>query len=332
MSSWAVALVSKEDTEMHYYTRHIGDYAKDTKHLSLIEHGAYTLLLDWCYATERTLPKDDVQLFRLCNAFSKSEQAAVMAVVEEFFEMQEDGYFHKRIALEVSRYQERSNKMRENVSKRKDRSSKNNSNESESTKEPTIVDTKEPTIVDTEVIQRARVPNNQEPRTNPPTVPQGGQIAQHRASPSAGAFADLNQIIAILNKIFDRKRPWSSEEQHLITEQCVTLDEARLMARYFKASQIDENQRKLLSQQIVTLLRNWPGQLDAARAYLRDIPQAENFGEKKTGAENSGPAGWQDILQKIYPGSHRVPWHQLDDDVRSKILEFDTQPAVTTTT
>ncbi len=30
---------------MNYYERHLGDYAKDTAHLTMIEHGAYTLLL-----------------------------------------------------------------------------------------------------------------------------------------------------------------------------------------------------------------------------------------------------------------------------------------------
>jgi uncharacterized protein YdaU (DUF1376 family) len=31
---------------VNYYERHIGDYLKDTAHLSLLEHGIYTRLLD----------------------------------------------------------------------------------------------------------------------------------------------------------------------------------------------------------------------------------------------------------------------------------------------
>ena len=30
---------------MNYYERHLGDYARDTAHLSMMEHGAYGLLL-----------------------------------------------------------------------------------------------------------------------------------------------------------------------------------------------------------------------------------------------------------------------------------------------
>ena len=38
---------------MHYYKRNLGDYAKKAGRLSMIEHGAYTLLLDACYDRER---------------------------------------------------------------------------------------------------------------------------------------------------------------------------------------------------------------------------------------------------------------------------------------
>ena len=35
---------------MHFYKFHIGDYAKDTGHLTLLEHGVYRSLMDWSYA------------------------------------------------------------------------------------------------------------------------------------------------------------------------------------------------------------------------------------------------------------------------------------------
>ena len=31
---------------MNYYERHLGDYARDAGHLSMLEHGAYALLLN----------------------------------------------------------------------------------------------------------------------------------------------------------------------------------------------------------------------------------------------------------------------------------------------
>ena len=43
---------------VNYYERHLGDYARDTAHLTMVEHGAYTLLLDRYYATESPIPAD----------------------------------------------------------------------------------------------------------------------------------------------------------------------------------------------------------------------------------------------------------------------------------
>ena len=41
--------------KQNYYKRHLGDYAmKDTRHPSL-EHGAYCLLLDYYYSTEKPI-------------------------------------------------------------------------------------------------------------------------------------------------------------------------------------------------------------------------------------------------------------------------------------
>lgn len=68
---------------MNYYKRHLGDYAKDTGHLSVLEHGAYTLLLDAYYATERPIPADKAH--RIAKANTKAEIAAVDAVLADFF-------------------------------------------------------------------------------------------------------------------------------------------------------------------------------------------------------------------------------------------------------
>ena len=60
---------------MNYYNRHLGDYAKDTRHLTMLEHGAYCLLLDYYYATEKPIP--DNRCERIANAHSSDEIAAV---------------------------------------------------------------------------------------------------------------------------------------------------------------------------------------------------------------------------------------------------------------
>jgi uncharacterized protein YdaU (DUF1376 family) len=70
---------------MNYYERHLGDYAKDTAHLSMMEHGAYTLLLDRYYATEKGIPQD--QVYRIARARTAAEKRAVDNVLREFFEL-----------------------------------------------------------------------------------------------------------------------------------------------------------------------------------------------------------------------------------------------------
>lgn len=79
---------------MNYYKHYLGDYARDTAHLSLLEHGAYRVLLDTYYATERSLPADKASLYRICKAFSAAERKAVDAVAEQFFPLNGDGSRH----------------------------------------------------------------------------------------------------------------------------------------------------------------------------------------------------------------------------------------------
>ncbi len=76
---------------MNYYRRYVGDYAKKTASLSLAEHGAYNLLLDECYSTERPLPGDLESLYRLCRAMTRVEQDAVRKVADKFFPVGADG-------------------------------------------------------------------------------------------------------------------------------------------------------------------------------------------------------------------------------------------------
>ncbi|SEK61413.1 YdaU family protein [Nitrosovibrio tenuis] len=84
---------------MNYYERYCGDYQRDTAHLSLAEHGAYTMLLDTYFSVERPLPSDLTSLYRVCRAMTRLEQQAVMAVAEQFFPISEvDGLRHNQRA------------------------------------------------------------------------------------------------------------------------------------------------------------------------------------------------------------------------------------------
>lgn len=90
---------------MNYYKRHIGDYAAATRHLSMIEHGAYTMLLDVYYTSEQALPADVKLAARKAGARTKDETAAVEAVLQEFFELEDDGWHQKRCDVEIAAMQ-----------------------------------------------------------------------------------------------------------------------------------------------------------------------------------------------------------------------------------
>jgi uncharacterized protein YdaU (DUF1376 family) len=86
---------------MNYYERHIGDYLKDTAHLSLLEHGVYTRLLDVYYIREQGIPDD--QAARLIGARSKEEREALGAVLQEFFTQRDGIWIQKRCDEEIAR-------------------------------------------------------------------------------------------------------------------------------------------------------------------------------------------------------------------------------------
>lgn len=68
-----------------WYSFYVGDYTQKTAHLSLLEHGAYRLLIDHYMATGNPLPNDHTKLYRICRARSPSERKAVLSVASEFF-------------------------------------------------------------------------------------------------------------------------------------------------------------------------------------------------------------------------------------------------------
>lgn len=86
---------------VNYYERHLGDYARDTGHLSLLEHGVYTLLLDRYYATEQGIPEG--QAHRVARARSVAENAAVDAVLSEFFTLTNGAWTNGRVEEELAK-------------------------------------------------------------------------------------------------------------------------------------------------------------------------------------------------------------------------------------
>lgn len=86
---------------MNYYPFHLGDYAKDTAHLTMLEDGAYRRLLDLYYTRERPLPGDLKMIYRLCRARTKQEREAINSVLQEFFVDKENQFTHNRCEKEI---------------------------------------------------------------------------------------------------------------------------------------------------------------------------------------------------------------------------------------
>ena len=89
---------------MHYYKKNIGDYAKQAGRLSMLEHGAYTLLLDTCYDREQ-FPTED-EAVDWCWARTEQEVAAVKFVLSKFFTLIDGVYVQKRVQEELTAYQQ----------------------------------------------------------------------------------------------------------------------------------------------------------------------------------------------------------------------------------
>jgi uncharacterized protein YdaU (DUF1376 family) len=92
---------------MYYYQHHIGDYRRDTAHLSLLEHGIYRQLLDLYYISEKPL---DANAMRLICARTAEEMQAAKVILDEFFEFVDGVYRHKRCDAEIHAYHAKSEK------------------------------------------------------------------------------------------------------------------------------------------------------------------------------------------------------------------------------
>lgn len=76
-----------------WYAHNIADYDSKTASLSIIQHGAYRLLMDHYYRTGGPLEANASDLLRVCRAVDEAERAAVLWVLAKFF-VERDGFYH----------------------------------------------------------------------------------------------------------------------------------------------------------------------------------------------------------------------------------------------
>jgi uncharacterized protein YdaU (DUF1376 family) len=103
---------------VNYYEHHLGDYLRDTAHLSMIEDGAYRRLLDLYYTREAALPVSIKDCCRLVRAHRTDEAEAVKTILAEFFTLTDDGHHHKRCDEEIARMIDKREQARSNANAR----------------------------------------------------------------------------------------------------------------------------------------------------------------------------------------------------------------------
>lgn len=102
---------------MNYYKHHIGDYIRDTAHLTALEDGIYRRLLDQYYLHEKPLSSNCQALAKQMRLHTEEERAALASILAEFFTLIDDGYRQKRCDDEIKRANEIIEKRKESGSK-----------------------------------------------------------------------------------------------------------------------------------------------------------------------------------------------------------------------
>lgn len=165
---------------MHSYYRNIGDYAKDTRHLSLLEHGIFNLLIDTYYTNEAPLPSDVTQVARRLGARSQEEIAAVAAVLNDFFTLESDGWHQTRCDQEIALYHANNEKQKANGKKggRPPKSKISEKNPTETQNNPVVIvgllnnDENKPTGSENSVFENPKKPKPETINHKPLTINQ----------------------------------------------------------------------------------------------------------------------------------------------------------------
>lgn len=103
---------------MNYYEHHLGDYLRDTAHLSLVEDAIYRRLLDQYYIREKPLPVGVDDCCKLARVRGAKERKAVEYILKMFFVFESDGFHQLRADQEIERYNSKQIKARASANAR----------------------------------------------------------------------------------------------------------------------------------------------------------------------------------------------------------------------
>jgi uncharacterized protein YdaU (DUF1376 family) len=108
---------------VNFYARHIGDYLKDTAHLSLLHHGIYARLLDVYYTREAGFAEGEAH--RLIGARTRDERKATDEVLAEFFKLADGVWVQGRCDEEIAAYKHKQELAKRSADARWARSGRN---------------------------------------------------------------------------------------------------------------------------------------------------------------------------------------------------------------
>lgn len=199
---------------MNYYRRYSGDYLKKTARLSILEHGAYSLLLDYYYTDEEPLPADHEEIYRIVRALSPPERKAIDKVLGLYFALRADGYHNERADEEIAIAQPAIEAARIN-GKLGGRPPKNRAHKPPGIPEenPPGYRMDEPTGLGTGIEPPTTI--LQPPAFEPPTPnPEPKSVARKRAAPAKTALPDGFSVSERVRKWADEKG-FSRLDEHL---------------------------------------------------------------------------------------------------------------------
>lgn len=316
---------------MHKYLRHLGDYAKDTKHLSMLEHGAYNQMLDWCYAAEKPLPTDEKALFRLCSAFDKAEQQAVRSIRDEFFVLTDDGYTQKRVLEEIADYKDKAAKAARAADKRWQGERNADAMQTHSDG-------------NADGMPRARVPitHNHKPTTNFLSAPDGAGPNGDGAAPASAAELEpgsgqkKKKAGAVLEGIqplaWSPETGWQGFSQDLWDEFALAYPACDIRRQMLAMEQwLKANPAKARKNNWRKFVTNWLAKEQDRGGDLRGLPQPawSGLGAKNDGGSSKplltiedAPAGHEQAMEALFGEQWREmcpAWPQMTASDKSQV-------------
>lgn len=88
---------------MNFYKRYTGDYGRDTATLSMLEHGAYNLMLDAFYGGEGEPLPVGKDLYRLIRCETSADKKAVDKVTKKYWKHVDGGIINQRALEEIEK-------------------------------------------------------------------------------------------------------------------------------------------------------------------------------------------------------------------------------------